>query len=66
MIYFNLNSETIKENFKFNFYYNKTDITPKILDGRIKLSWQIGQIINTLCVTLTMTYQSKYPAIHMC
>ena len=28
MIYFNLNSETVKENCRFNFYYNKTDITP--------------------------------------
>ena len=33
MIYFNLNSETIQENCKFNFYYNKTDITPTALDG---------------------------------
>ena len=33
MIYFNLNSETIKENCKFKFYYNKTDITPTVLDG---------------------------------
>ena len=32
-IYFNLNSETIKENCRFNFYYNKTDITPTVLDG---------------------------------
>ena len=32
-IYFNLNSETIKENCKFKFYYNKTDITPTVLDG---------------------------------
>ena len=32
-IYFNLNSETIKENCKFKFYYNKTDINPTILDG---------------------------------
>ena len=32
-IYFNLSAETIKENCKFNFYYNKTDITPTILDG---------------------------------
>ena len=31
-IYFNLDSNTIKENCKFNFYYNKTDITPTILD----------------------------------
>ena len=30
-IYFNLDSETIKENCKFDFYYNRT---PTILDGR--------------------------------
>ena len=29
MIYFKLNSETIKENCKFKFYCNKTDITPQ-------------------------------------
>ena len=33
MIYFNLSSETIKDNCRFNFYYNKTDITPMVLDG---------------------------------
>ena len=33
-IYFNLDAETIKENCKFKFYYNKTDITPTVLDGR--------------------------------
>ena len=33
-IYFYLNAETIKENCKFKFYYNKTDITPTVLDGR--------------------------------
>ena len=33
MIYFNLNDETIKENHKFKFYYNKMDITPTVLDG---------------------------------
>ena len=32
-IYFNLDSKTIKENCKFNFYYNKIDITPAVLDG---------------------------------
>ena len=30
--YFNLNHE-IKENCEFNFYFNKTDITPSVLDG---------------------------------
>ena len=32
-IYFNLNAETIKENSKFKFYYNKTDITSMVLDS---------------------------------
>ena len=32
-IYFNLDAETIKENCKFIFYYNKTDLTPTVLDG---------------------------------
>ena len=33
VIYFNLNTETIKENCRFKFYYNKTDITPTVLGG---------------------------------
>ena len=33
VIYFNLDAETIKENCKLTFYYNKTDITPTVLDG---------------------------------
>ena len=33
MIYFNLDAGTIKENCKLKFYYNKTDITPTVLDG---------------------------------
>ena len=32
-IYFDLGSEIIKENCKFDFYYYKTDITPTVLDG---------------------------------
>ena len=36
MIYFNLNSETIKENCRFKFYYNKTDIIPTVLDVGMK------------------------------
>ena len=31
--YFNSDAKTIKENCKFKFYYNKTDITPTVLDG---------------------------------
>ena len=32
-IYFNLGTDIIKENCNFQFYYNKTDITPTVLDG---------------------------------
>ena len=32
-IYFDLDTKVIKENCKFAFYYNKTDITPTVLDG---------------------------------
>ena len=32
-IYFHLDPEIIKENCKFTFYYNKTDITLTVLDG---------------------------------
>ena len=32
-IYFDLDPEILKENCKFDFYYNKTDITPTVLDG---------------------------------
>ena len=33
MVYFDLIPEIIKENCKFTFYYNKTGITPTVLDG---------------------------------
>ena len=33
MIYFNLNTEIIKQNCDFVFYFNKSDITPTVLDG---------------------------------
>ena len=32
-IYFDLNTEIIKENCKFQYFYNKTDVKPAILDG---------------------------------
>ena len=32
-IYFDLNTEIIKQNCDFLFYYNKTDITPAVFDG---------------------------------
>ena len=32
-IYFNLTTDIIRKNCNFDFYFNKTDITPTILDG---------------------------------
>ena len=32
-IYFNLTTDIIRKNCNFDFYYNKTDITPIVLDG---------------------------------
>ena len=36
-IYFNLSTDIIKNNCNFDFYYNKTDITPTVLDGGDKI-----------------------------
>ena len=36
-IYFYLDSEIIRENCKFYFYYNKMDVTPAVLDGWNKI-----------------------------
>ena len=33
MIYFDFDLEIIKENCKFTFYYNKTDVSPTVLDS---------------------------------
>ena len=32
-IYFNLNTDTIKENSNFKFYYNRTNKSPTVLDS---------------------------------
>ena len=48
IIYFNLDAETIKEYCKFKFYYNKTDITPTVLEGgneTILANWLNGKHI---------------------
>ena len=36
-IYFNLTTDIIRNNCNFNFYYNKTDGTPAVLDGGGKI-----------------------------
>ena len=64
VIYFNLDENTIKENCKFKFYYNKTDITPTVLDGGneiILANWPNDKHI--IC-NINNAYQSEYPAIH--
>ena len=32
-IYFDSNTEIIKENCEFQYFYNKTDVKPAVLDG---------------------------------
>ena len=32
-VYFNLSADIIRNNCNFDFYYNKTDVTPTVLDG---------------------------------
>ena len=42
-IYFNLTTDIIRNNCNFNFYYNRTDITPAVLDAGYKIilaNWQ--------------------------
>ena len=36
-IYFNLTTDIIRNNCDFDFYYNKTDVTPTVLDGGDKI-----------------------------
>ena len=36
-IYFDLNTDIVKQNCDFLFYYNKTDITPAVLDSGNKI-----------------------------
>ena len=37
VIYFNLESDVIKANCEFHYYYNKTDIKPTVLDGEFQI-----------------------------
>ena len=46
-IHFDLDPEIIKENCKFTFYYNKTDITLTVLNGGNEMILEIGQMKNT-------------------
>ena len=55
-VYFNLNHE-IKQNCNFDYYFNKTDITPSMLDMDKILSLQIGPDIKDSYVLIITTYQ---------
>ena len=66
VIYFNLDAETINKNCKFIFITTKQMSLLQYYMKEMKLFWLIGQMISILYATLTMTYQSKYPTIHMC
>ena len=57
-IYFNLESDVLKENCEFLYYYNKTDIKPTILDGGFQIgNWQTGPAIEKLCAHTIITFQ---------
>ena len=59
-IYFNLTTDIIKNNCNFKFYFNKTDITPTVLDGGDEIvlaNWPNDKHI--LCNT-NMTSQLKF------
>ena len=60
-IYFNLESDVIKANCEFQYYYNKTDVKPTVLDGE----FQIGLITERSCVHTITIFQLTYQVIHM-
>ena len=55
-VYFNLNNE-IKQNCNFNYYFNKMDITPSVLDGGQQIILAIGTVIKELFALTIITYQ---------
>ena len=65
-IYFNLTADIIKNNCDFDFYFNKTDVTPTVLDGGNEIvlaNWPNDKHI--ICNMSTMTFQSKFQVILM-
>ena len=53
VIYFVLGSDIIKDNCNFAYYFNKTDIKPRVLDGESKI------ILNNNLFSLRVNYQDK-------
>ena len=56
-IYFNLESDVIRANCEFQYYYNKTDIKPTVLDGGFQIILAIGLITGNLCAHTVITFQ---------
>ena len=61
-IYFNLDTDTIKENCNFKFYYNKTDITPTVLDVGNEIILANWPNDSTLYATLTIYIPVRIPS----
>ena len=55
-IYFNLESNIIKENCEFLYYYNKTDIKPPYLMVDFRSFWQTGPTIERSCACIITTF----------
>ena len=64
-IYFNLTTDTIRNNCNFDFYYNKTDVTPTVLDGGDEIILANWPNDNTSYVILIMIFQLRFQAILM-
>ena len=56
-IFFNLESDVIKANCEFLYYYNKMDIKPSILMVDFRSFWQTGPVIEKLCAHTIITFQ---------
>ena len=62
---FNLTTDIIRYNCNFDFYYNKTDVTPTVLDGGDEIILANWPNDNILYIKLTMTFQSRFQVIPM-
>ena len=57
--------DIIEQNCDFIFYYNKSDITPTVLDRGNEKCKQNGQLTNILFALSLMIHQLKFKVIHM-
>ena len=64
-IYFNLTADIIRSNCNFDFYYNKTDVTPTVIDGGDEIILANWPVTNTSYVILIMIFLSRFQAILM-